>query len=181
MPLYYSLVARRKLVLCDHAAVAGSFESLTQSVLEQLPLSDMRTSYECGRYLVHVSVAGGLAFLCVTERRFERAMVFEFLSAVQRTLRERGLEQQAKLAGPYALRPQFSSTLAELMTRFSSGKDGVASLREKVRERRAHVGRRVGGKEGREVRGGTKAVYNYRVVHLCEATPTYHTHSRWRR
>ena len=34
MPLYYCLVARGKIVLCDHAEVSGNFEALSQSILQ---------------------------------------------------------------------------------------------------------------------------------------------------
>ena len=34
MPLYYGLVARGKIVLCDHAEVSGNFEALCQGILQ---------------------------------------------------------------------------------------------------------------------------------------------------
>ena len=34
MPLLYALVARGKIVLCDHAEVSGNFEALSQNILQ---------------------------------------------------------------------------------------------------------------------------------------------------
>ena len=34
MPLYYSVVARGKIILCDHAEVSGNFEAMSQGILQ---------------------------------------------------------------------------------------------------------------------------------------------------
>ena len=135
MPIYFALVGRRRSVLCDHVHTSGNYEALAQSILDQLPVSDTRISYESGgRFLFHVMVSSGLTFLCVTEATFERAAAYNFLAEVQRRLRSDRLEDQARVAGPYAMRATFAPTLRELVERYSRT-DTVTNLQEKVRGR----------------------------------------------
>lgn len=133
MPIYYALVARRKLVLCDHADVTGNFESVSQSILEQLTASDTQISYQSGRYLFHVVVEGGLTFLCVTEAVFDRAIAFAFLRKLQSELVAARLSQRAEIAGPYGLKKEFEATLEQLLQEFSSS-DHLERLQSNVDE-----------------------------------------------
>ena len=131
MPIYYALLARRRVVLCDYADVSGNFESLSQAVLERLPATDTKISYESGTYLFHCVVSQGLSFICVTEATFDRNVAYAYLFELQRQLASARLEQRAAIAGPYALRRDFSGVVESLMHRYSSS-DHLTSLQTQV-------------------------------------------------
>ena len=131
MPIYYALLARRSVVLCDHADVSGNFESLAQAVLERLPTADTKISYESGTYLFHCVVSDGLSFICVTEATFDRNVAYGYLFELQRQLVSSRLESRAAIAGPYALRREFSSVLESFMHRYSSS-DHLTTLQSQV-------------------------------------------------
>lgn len=131
MPIYYALLARRRVVLCDYADVSGNFESLSQAVLERLPTTDTKISYESGTYLFHCVVSQGLSFICVTEATFDRNVAYAYLFELQRQLASARLEQRAAIAGPYALRRDFSGVVESLMHRYSSS-DHLTSLQTQV-------------------------------------------------
>ena len=102
MPIYYAVLARQRVVLADHAAVSGNFESLTVSILDGLQAQhsgDTRISYESGRYIFHVLIAQGLTFMCVTEALFDRSVAFSYLAQLQSHLTQAGLGEKASFAG----------------------------------------------------------------------------------
>lgn len=133
MPIYYSLVARGKIVLCDHAEVSGNFESLCQSILQTKRQDGSRISYNSGRYLFHVATIGQLTFVCVTEETFDRYVAYTFLMKVAEELQEEGFQEKANVCGPYALRLEFSPRLAKLMINHSSN-DRITQLSSQVKE-----------------------------------------------
>lgn len=133
MPIFYSLLARGKIVLCDHAEVSGNFESLCQSILQTKRQEGSRISYSSGRYLFHVATIHQLTFVCVTEETFDRNIAYTFLMKVAEELKEKGLQDKANVCGPYALRLEFSSWLAKLMIDHSSN-DRITQLSSQVKE-----------------------------------------------
>lgn len=133
MPLYYALVARGKIVLCDHAEVSGNFEALCQSMLQTKREDGSKISYQEGRYLFHVSTVGLLTFICVSENTFERKVAYTFLDRVSNELVKAGLQGTANVCTPYGIRLEFSSKLSELMKQYSAT-DRVTALSTQVKE-----------------------------------------------
>ncbi len=149
------------MILCDHTAVSGDYESLVQGVLQGLSARDSKKSYLSGRYLFHVMVSGGIVYMCVTEATFEKVVAFSCLQELQRQLLAMRLEDRAAIAGPYALRGDFSGVLEKEMQKYSSG-DQITRMQVRGRwegrgwERRGGEGweRRGGERRGGEGRGG---------------------------
>ncbi|CAI8034134.1 Vesicle-associated membrane protein 7 [Geodia barretti] len=133
MPLFFGLVARGKVVLCDHAEVSGNFEALSQNILQTKREDGSKISYQNGRYLFHVSTVRLLTLICVTEDTFERGVAYCFLSRVYDELSSAGLLEKANTCGPYAIRTEFGPKLGELMREFSSA-DKVTVLQSQVKE-----------------------------------------------
>ena len=131
MPIFYSAVARGKIVLCDHAEVSGNFESLCQSLLQTKTEEGSRLSYNRDKYLFHVANISYLTYLCVTEKTFDRNVAYRFLGQVSEELRRSGLREKAQVCGPFAMRIDFSTKLAELMCNNSSA-DRITALSAQV-------------------------------------------------
>ena len=133
MPIFYSAIARGKIVLCDHAEVSGNFESLCQTLLQTKREEGARVSYNRGKYLFHVANISYLTYLCVTEKTFERNVAYRFLGQVSEELRRSGLREKAQVCGPFAMRIDFNTRLAELMSNNSSA-DRITALSSHVNE-----------------------------------------------
>lgn len=132
--IYYGLIARQGVVLCYHATVAGNFERISQSILDQKTgSSPTKISYESGRYLFHVLVSSGLTYMCVTDSVFDRGVAFGCLYQLERELTSRvDLRERALTSGQYhCLQEDFSDVLASLIKRYSSS-DKMANLEDKV-------------------------------------------------
>lgn len=129
MPVFYSLVARGQLVLCDHAAAQGNLESVALHALEELNLGDTQRCLESGRYRVYVSVSRQLSYLCITDDEYPPGKAFQLLSNIEQALHREKLHERALRAGPYALRAEFGDHLAAEMNK---QKGGVVRLQSKV-------------------------------------------------
>ena len=130
MPVFYSLVARGQLVLCDHAAAQGNLESVALRALEELNLGDTQRCLESGRYRVYVSVSRQLSYLCITDDEYPPGKAFQLLSNIEQALHRERLHDKALRAGPYALRAEFGDHLAAEMNKQKGG--GVVRLQSKV-------------------------------------------------
>lgn len=136
--IHYALISREKLVLCDHrlSDVDTHFESTWERVLENVLRSkdiNDKFSFDSGRYTYHAYISGNLVYLCVSEAMFDRNLAFNCLFELERQLTLAGLKERAQSAGPFALRSCFSSTMASVLSQYSSS-DRLGKLESKVEE-----------------------------------------------
>lgn len=129
--IYYSLVARERVILCDSGR--EGFEHSSQSVLEGLQPTENMISYESSSHVYHIMVSDGLRYVCVTDKTFDRQIAFSFLKELERQLHVTGLRDRANDVGPYALRQEFGSTMNTQLKKYSSG-DQLTQLQDRVSE-----------------------------------------------
>ena len=130
MPVFYALVAKGQLVLCDYAAAQGNLEKIALLALEELNLGDTQRCLESGRYRVYVSVSRQLRYLCITDDGYPPGKAFQLLSNIEQALYRERLYERALKAGPYSLRAEFGSQLEAEMNK--QKEDRVARLQTKV-------------------------------------------------
>ena len=121
MPIYYALIARGHVVLCEFSDVTGNFDSMARSILGGLEHRDVKITYVSGQYLFHVVVENGLVSLCVADSTFDRTIAFNYLFEIRRQLSAMRLTERARTGDRHALREEFSSVLEREMHRYSSG------------------------------------------------------------
>ena len=121
--LYYALVARQRVILCDYTLRQGSYESSALSALDKAIADRVsKISYENGNVVFHVLVSQGLAYLCASDLIFDRSLAFGCLQELEKRLyRSPGLKGRAKYVGPYALREEFSVDMGQVLTQYGSG------------------------------------------------------------
>ena len=131
--LYYALIARQRVILCDHALVQGSYETASQTALDRaITDGDTSISYEDGSLVYHVFMSGGLIYLCVSDVIFDRSLAFGCLKELESSLyNSPGLRDQAATAGPYALRREFSYEMSQVLSQYASG-DKLGKLQNQV-------------------------------------------------
>lgn len=131
--LYYALVARNRVILCDGGE--GGYEQSSQRVVEGLDPSVTMISYETspGSYVYHVMVANDLTFVCVADALFDRQVAFAFLQELDRQIDVTGLREKFKIGGPYSLRREFASVIDSQLQRHSSG-DKLSHMHNQVKE-----------------------------------------------
>ncbi len=131
--LYYALVARQRVVLCDYALKQGSYESFALSALDRV-LADRvsRISYEDGNRVFHVLVSEGLTYMCAADLVFDRSLAFGCLDELENRLYlSPGLKEKAEFVGPYALRREFSEDMGQVLAQYASG-DPLGKLQTNV-------------------------------------------------
>ena len=72
MPIFYSLISRGHVVLCDHATAGVNLERLALEALDQLGPSDERRRQRHGQNIVYTIVDHGLTYLCITDDMFSQ-------------------------------------------------------------------------------------------------------------
>ena len=70
MPVFYSLISRRKVVVCDFAFPGIKLERVAQECLDNLGPSDIERCQSTGAFLVFTLVDEGLTYLCITDDEF---------------------------------------------------------------------------------------------------------------
>lgn len=134
----YALISRGKIVLCDHRlTAAGSFESICQSVLENVSrggiCENAKVSFDNGKHVCHTYINRNLVYVCVTESVFDKNVAFNCLFELEEKLLSMGLMEGAQTAGPFALRRSFSETMAAILSRYSS-RDVLGRMELQVEE-----------------------------------------------
>ena len=130
MPVFYGLIARGSLVVCDHSLSGSHLEGLATSILEQISPSDSRRIFSSGNYKLYALVSQGLTYVCITDSQYEAETAFDLLSAVQRALVDARLQQKALKAKPYELRGEFGQRLGHELSMYCG--DNTAALQGKV-------------------------------------------------
>lgn len=131
--LYYALIARQRVILCDYALVQGSYEAAIQTALDRA-ITDGQTSisYEDGSLVYHLLMSGGLIYLCVADIVFDRPLAFSCLKELESSLyNSPGLREKAAEAGPYALRKEFATEMSLVLSRYATG-DKLGKLQTQV-------------------------------------------------
>lgn len=72
MPVFYSLISRGHVVLCDHATAGVNLEGLALQALDLLGPSDERRRQRHGQNIVYTIVDHGLTYLCITDDNFSQ-------------------------------------------------------------------------------------------------------------
>ena len=70
MPVYYSLISRGKVVVCDHSSSGISLEAVSLEALDNLGPSDIKRCQSTGDFLIFTFVDDSLTYLCVTDLNF---------------------------------------------------------------------------------------------------------------
>ena len=129
--LYYALLARQRLILCDGGQ--EGFEESAKAVVDGLQPSISMISYESSSHVFHIMVSNDLTYICVADKLFDRQIAFGFLRELERQLEVSGLREKASYVGPYALRQEFGGVINAQLKQYSSG-DKLAHLQGRVTE-----------------------------------------------
>jgi len=132
MPVFYSVVARGTVVLCDYASRSGNFERVTLSLLSNVPRYDTKISYSADQYMVHVLVETPFTYLCIADEYFSKERAYQFLLEIKRRFCAGSIYQRAQNARAYELRREFSLVLKNEMDYISSSR--IAQLEGEVTE-----------------------------------------------
>lgn len=132
MPVFYSVVARGTVVLCDYASRSGNFERVTLSLLSNVPRHNTKISYSADQYMVHVLVEIPFTYLCIADEYFSKERAYQFLLEIKRRFCAGSIYQRAQNARAYELRREFSLVLKNEMDYISSSR--IAQLEGEVTE-----------------------------------------------
>lgn len=127
MPILYTVVANKNVVLARHATTIGNFAEVIESVLSRIDASKgKKMSYSSDSYMFHYVLSDqNLTFLCITDNEFRRTSAFDFLDAIQEkfaiTFRRRSAI--ASNTVPMSLNTDFSPIVASEMKKFNLTED----------------------------------------------------------
>ena len=130
--MFYSVVARGTVVLCDYASRSGNFERVTLSLLSNVPRYNTKISYLADQYMVHVLVETPFTYLCIADEYFSKEKAYQFLLEIKRRFCAGSIYQRAQNARAYELRREFSLVLKNEMDYISSSR--IAQLEGEVTE-----------------------------------------------
>ncbi|KAJ3011428.1 Vesicle-associated membrane protein [Thoreauomyces humboldtii] len=119
MPIIYALVARRAIILAEHASTTGNFQQVTQHILERLPEGDSKMTFVYDRYLFHYVTHNNITFLCLADDGFGRRIPFAFLEDLREKFEKAYSADRAQSAIAYGLN-EFSKVIDAQMTHFNS-------------------------------------------------------------
>ena len=69
MPMFYALVSRGSIVLCEHTPRSGNFNTVTRVLRGKIsPSTDAKMSYVYDDFVFHYIVEDGLTYLYVAAR-----------------------------------------------------------------------------------------------------------------
>ncbi|KAJ3156694.1 Vesicle-associated membrane protein [Geranomyces michiganensis] len=119
MPIIYALVARRAIILAEHATTTGNFQQVTQHILERLPEGDSKMTFVYDRYLFHYVTYDNITFLCLADDGFGRRIPFAFLEDLKSKFSAAYGKDRPQTAIAYGLN-EFSKTIETQMEYFNS-------------------------------------------------------------
>ncbi|TPX63015.1 hypothetical protein PhCBS80983_g00069 [Powellomyces hirtus] len=119
MPIIYALVARRAIILAEHASTTGNFQQVTQHILERLPEGDSKMTFVYDRYLFHYVTYNNITFLCLADDGFGRRIPFAFLEDLKQKFTAAYGADRPQSAIAYGLN-EFSKTIETQMDHFNS-------------------------------------------------------------
>mmetsp|Transcript_18606 Transcript_18606/g.46921 ORF Transcript_18606/g.46921 Transcript_18606/m.46921 type:complete len:241 (-) Transcript_18606:1530-2252(-) len=134
--IIYALVARKQTVLAEHTNTSGNFQQVTTVILQKLPDTDGKVSYDYDEdHSFHIVSMSGYVFLCMTPNDFPRRISYKFLEDVRERFR-RTFGDSATNANAYSLNKSFGKVLREQMEYFTSNPeaDKIRAVRGQIDE-----------------------------------------------
>ncbi len=122
MPLLYTVVARKNVVLARHATMVGNFAEVTELVLNRIDESkNKKMSYSSDSYMYHyVYAENNLTFLCISDDDFKRSSAFAFLDSINDKFNNQFKgRSMANVSIPMSLNAEFSPILATELKKFN--------------------------------------------------------------
>ena len=121
MPLLYTVIARKNVVLARHAMIIGNFAEVTELVLSKIDeTKNKKMSYSSDSYMYHyVYAENNLTFLCITDDEFKRSSAFAFLDSIEAKFNAQFVGRSASTSVPLALNNELSPILAAEMKKFN--------------------------------------------------------------
>jgi len=122
MPLLYTVIARKNVVLARHAMIIGNFAEVTELVLSKIDeTKNKKMSYSSDSYMYHyVYAENNLTFLCITDDEFKRSSAFAFLDSIEAKFNAQFVGRSASsISVPLALNNELSPILAAEMKKFN--------------------------------------------------------------
>ncbi|KAJ2078541.1 hypothetical protein H4R24_004400 [Coemansia sp. RSA 988] len=126
--IIYALVARGPVALAEHSSTTGSFQQVTQAILEKIPPNDSKLTYVYDRYLFHYISEKGIVYLCIADDKFGRRIPFAFLQDMTERFAAAFSSSEIEAAPEYGLN-SFARTIARQMDYYSRNPQ-VDSIRQ---------------------------------------------------
>jgi vesicle-associated membrane protein 72 len=83
MPLVYSFVSRGDVVLCDHAAFSGNFDTVALQCLQNVKNPDAKFTITCDGHTFNFLNHEGYTYLVVADEAYGREIPLAFLERVR--------------------------------------------------------------------------------------------------
>eukprot|EP01134_Creolimax_fragrantissima_P000884 CFRG0884T1 len=117
--ILYACVARDAVVLAEHNEARGNIDQVSALVLEKIPVTDTKMSYQYDRFMFHYISLGGIQYLCMSEKDFPRDIAFSFLVEIKtQFLGDHGDDIDG--AEAYQFNRKFAPKIQQQMEYFSS-------------------------------------------------------------
>jgi len=127
MPLLYTVVARKNVVLARHATpgVIGNFAEVTELVLSRIDeTKNKKMSYSSDSYMYHyVYSDNNLTFLCITDDEFKRTSAFAFLDSIETKFNTQYAGRSTSTTVPLALNNEWAPIFKAEMKKFNLSED----------------------------------------------------------
>mmetsp|Transcript_2785 Transcript_2785/g.7721 ORF Transcript_2785/g.7721 Transcript_2785/m.7721 type:complete len:245 (+) Transcript_2785:226-960(+) len=121
MPIFYAVVARGNVVLCEHSVATGNFITVSSVILGRIsPTETRRMSYAYDTHTFHYIVFEGLTAMVMCDSEFPRRLAFGFLDDIKARFSQQVDLAEAKQAAAFAYNATFGSVLAQQVDFFSN-------------------------------------------------------------
>mmetsp|Transcript_36521 Transcript_36521/g.50221 ORF Transcript_36521/g.50221 Transcript_36521/m.50221 type:complete len:219 (-) Transcript_36521:129-785(-) len=153
MTIFYSVIARGDLVLCEHSVATGNFISVSSVILGRIaPNESRRMSYAYDTHTFHFIVHEKVTFMAMTSKDYSRRLAFGFLDDIKLRFFELTSPEAALAAPAYAYKG-FAGTLAQQVDYYTndpSAVDSIEAAKAKLGQVKAQSEENVGLIEDRE-------------------------------
>jgi len=125
MPLLYSVISRRNVVLARHALTVGNFAEVTELILSKIDVKNKKMSYSSDSYMYHYMVTDlGLTFLCIADESFRRSSAFAYLASIESKFTAQfGIAKCQSASIPMSMNEDFAPIMASEMKRANLAED----------------------------------------------------------
>jgi len=126
MPILYTVISRKNVVLARHATTIGNFAEVTELVLSRIDeTKNKKMSYSSESYMYHYVYAGNnLTYLCITDDDFKRSSAFAFLDSIESKFKTQFHGRStSNITIPLALNTEMAPLLAAEMKKFNLAED----------------------------------------------------------
>ncbi|XP_063375296.1 vesicle-associated membrane protein 7-like isoform X2 [Cydia amplana] len=98
MPILFSAVALKNVVLSRFACCEGNFIEIANEVLSKVSLQNGKCTYFHGPYLFNYIAENGHLYFCITDKTCQRSKAFLFLNQIKRRFKSEGTADIQMLA-----------------------------------------------------------------------------------